>query len=91
MAMTVTTTFLEHLLNFLSDEKLRLILAPDAAPAENIMPTWWKNDGDGRARNGQERIWITSDMTLTIKVCLADSKIFEADVKGGLWVKLEPA
>ncbi|ORY21852.1 cytochrome P450 [Naematelia encephala] len=88
-ALTLVHTFLillfRHLDSLGSDRgenessgSFQLQLAVDAQPAETRMPESWKGkEGDGRARDGRDRVWIMGDVILT--------------VKGGLWVRLAQA
>ncbi|WWC66441.1 uncharacterized protein I206_100343 [Kwoniella pini CBS 10737] len=77
-ALTVIHTFLvlfSRHLDKLADQKKNLEFAFDAQPEGTAMPSCWKSieGGDGRARQGIDRMWVVADVVLAIK--------------GGLWLR----
>jgi hypothetical protein len=72
-AMTAAMTFLVHLTHMLrapGQTPLKLVLAPDAQAPETRMPDSWRSptDGDGRARQGRDRVWVVAEVVLAVKV-----------------------
>jgi hypothetical protein len=70
MAITTAETYIVMLIQYLDSRGARLRLASEAQPEASRIPTWWKTNGDGRARGGREQIWPINDVTLTVKVSL---------------------
>lgn len=68
MALAVAHTFLILLFQHLHKTQATLVLAPDAQPADSVIPPQWLTHGDGRLREGRDRAWFISDVTASIKV-----------------------
>jgi hypothetical protein len=53
------------------DERGMVRLVPDASAPECRMPPLWAGSGgDGRAREGRDKVWIVADVVLAVKVSL---------------------
>lgn len=50
----------------------RITLVPGANAVDSRMPPAWRGaEGDGRAREGRDRVWVVADVVLAVKVSVA--------------------